>query len=106
LIESSALSPVSCCKETEGGDSETSTTLENVPGGLRVGTVSNDPPKNSTVDDSSFHLRKIKNASEDEIIFFRSVRSFGLEIALWLAAKCGWETARPLKLLREIGEIK
>ena len=63
------------------------------------------PAINSIQDDSSFHLRKIKNVSSREVIFFRSVRAFGLETALWLASEFNWEFERPLKLLHEIGEV-
>jgi hypothetical protein len=105
-IESGEVLPDTACSFTLSGNSEISITLENVPGGLSIGILSNAPPKNSTSDDSSFHLLKIDNASSDEIMFFFAARSFGLDTAVWLSSKWGWKTERPLKLLKEIREIE
>ena len=79
--------------------SDTSITLASLRCCLSVGTSCTDPVRSSTDEDSSCHLRNIENASSDEIIFFRSVRAFGLEIALCLASRC------PLRLLHEIHEV-
>ena len=72
--------PLPSTTKTISLGSDTSTTLASLRGGLRVGASCTDPVRSSTDEDSSFHLRNIENASADEIMFFRSVRAFDLEL--------------------------
>ena len=72
--------PLPSTTKTISLGSDTSTTLASLRGGLRVGASCTDPVRSSTDEDSSCHLRNIENASAAEIIFFRSVRAFGLEL--------------------------
>ena len=77
-----------------------------VPANGRPSAIASTPKLTTISDDKVFQLLNSRIASSTEhFIFCTIAKRFGLEVAVFLAAKFGWEVQRPLRALRR-GDTK